>query len=89
MRSGPRAFGVGDVDEHAARERVGDCDEPLHRSVARFGRYLTAAEGDAYDAQLSQRYPDWATDPASGLFRLERAQGADALRCSVSSTGAS
>ena len=77
----------------------------------RFGRYLTAASGEAsralalyewnsrmaaaalrdvghfevamrnaYDIHLSQRYPQWAADPASGLFRLERARGAEALR---------
>lgn len=74
----------------------------------RFGRYLTAASGDAgralalyewnsrlaaaalrdvghfevamrnaYDAQLSERYPEWAADPASGLFRLETGPAKD------------
>lgn len=74
----------------------------------RFGRYLTAASGDAgralalyewnsrlaaaalrdvghfevamrnaYDAQLSERYPEWAADPTSGLFRLETGPAKD------------
>jgi len=74
----------------------------------RFGRYLTAAGGDAgralalyewnshmaaaalrdvghfevamrnaYDAQLSARFPDWAADPSSGLFRLESGPAKD------------
>lgn len=74
----------------------------------RFGRYLTAADGDAgralalyewnshmaaaalrdvghfevamrnaYDAELSARYPDWAADPGTGLFRLESGPAKD------------
>lgn len=66
-----------------------ECNSHLAAAALRDVGQLEVAMRNAYDAQLSARFPDWAADPASGLFRFEVARRKTGCRSGGSTLAAS